>query len=71
MYLKNIWKNLSDDKVREIELNPTFRVFLIKFWIRNYIEYKSLLDEKERAICIEEYINYLREQNSVSYKHLF
>ena len=71
MYLEGLRKNLSDDKVREIELNPTFRVFLVKFGIRNYIEYKALLDEKQRSICVEEFYKYLKDENPISFKNLF
>ena len=55
MYLKELDKHLSDDVVKAIEDNSTFKVFLIRFWLHNMQEYRSFND-REKSICIEEYI---------------
>ena len=55
MYLEELDKHLSDDVVKAIEDNSTFKVFLIRFWLHNMQEYRSFND-RERSICIEEYI---------------
>ena len=71
MYLEGLKRNISDDKLLKIEQNPTFRVFLVKYWVRNFIEYKALFDEKQRSICVEEYIRYMQETNPIIFKNLF
>ena len=55
MYLEDLDKHLSDDVVKAIEDNSTFKVFLIRFWLHNMQEYRSFND-REKSICIEEYI---------------
>ena len=55
MYLEDLDKHLSDDVVKAIEDNSTFKVFLIRFWLHNMQEYRSFNDG-EKSICIEEYI---------------
>lgn len=55
MYLEELDKHLSDDVVKAIEDNSTFKVFLIRFWLHNMQEYRSFND-REKSICIEEYI---------------
>ena len=55
MFLEDLGKHLSDDVVKAIEDTPTFKVFLIRFWLHNMQEYRAF-DDKEKSICIEEYI---------------
>ncbi len=62
MYLTELDKHLSDDVVKAIEDNSTFKVFLIRFWLHNMQEYRSFND-RERSICIEEYIKMKQEKD--------
>ena len=62
MYLKDLDKHLSDDVVKAIEDSSTFKVFLIRFWLHNMQEYRSFND-REKSICIEEYIKMKQEKN--------
>ena len=55
MFLEDLWRHLNDKMVKAIEDTPTFKVFLIRFWLHNMAEYREY-DDKEKSICIEEYI---------------
>ena len=62
MYLEELDKHLSDDVVKAIEDNSTFKVFLIRFGLHNMQEYRSF-SEWEKSICIEEYIKMKQEKD--------
>ena len=62
MYLEELDKHLSDDVVKAIEDNSTFKVFLIRFWLHNMQEYRSF-QEWEKSSCIEEYIKMKQEKD--------
>ncbi len=62
MFLEDLGKHLSDDVVKAIEDTPTFKVFLIRFWLHNMQEYRAF-DDKEQSICIEEYIKTKQEKD--------
>jgi hypothetical protein len=62
MYLPEFRRHLSDDMVKTIENTSTFKVFLVRFWLHNMQEYYSFSD-KEKSICIQEYIRYKSEKD--------
>ncbi len=62
MFLSDLRRHLTDDMVRAIENTPTFKVFLVRFWVHNMQEYR-LFNDRERSICIEEYIKTKTEKN--------
>ncbi len=55
MYLADLRRHLTDDVVKAIENESTFKVFLVRFWVHNFREYLEF-SEREKSICIEEYI---------------
>ena len=62
MYLTRLDRHISDDVQKAIEDSPTFKVFLIRFGLHNMQEYRSFLD-REKSICIEEYIKMKQEKD--------
>ena len=62
MYLVELNKHISDDVQKAIEDSPTFKVFLVRFWLHNMQEYRSF-QEQEKSICIEEYIKMKQEKD--------
>lgn len=42
-----------------IEDSPRFKKFLIAFWVKGIGEYETFTEE-EKAICIREYLKYIK-----------
>ena len=62
MYLADLRRHLTDDVVKAIENESTFKVFLVRFWVHNFREYLEFSD-REKSICIEEYIKMKQEKD--------
>lgn len=62
MYLMELNKHISDDVQKAIEDSATFKIFLIRFGLHNMQEYRSF-HEREKSICIEEYIKMKQEKD--------